>query len=348
MTLALEATARPCPARAVRIVCLSEALSPITHCAGHAGNESLLNREEVRLPDGQERAIPFLSGNMLRHVTVRAPGMRWLIQEYDLAGQLTLLQLNFLLHGGRLAGSTGREATDLVAQMRQVWPILGLLGGCLPTQIIGSMLDVSLGLLCCRENQRRLEVLLGEEIMGGLAPLLPAEAMVRPYQYATYDALSRDHDLASQTSEKGDERADSRMLYSGEAVQPGACFVHDYILHDPSPLFVGCLLWSLELWQRAGGVVGGMGAKGHGRLRTRVLASGIDVPLAIAQYQDYARAQKEAAIDWLHRAFGRSATSPAKRPARPRRKSRTTAVQSSLPGNGESSCPAEQLPFEPT
>lgn len=89
------------PTRDYRVICLSETLSPATHMARSTGNESLIAREPVVTSRGVAY-VPCLSGNAIRHRCLRAPGVRWLIDEYGLRGTLTLQQLNFLLHGGNL------------------------------------------------------------------------------------------------------------------------------------------------------------------------------------------------------------------------------------------------------
>lgn len=289
-----------------RVVCLSRVVSPITHMSGTAGNEALIARVPVRLPDGSERKVPVLSGNALRHASVRAPGVGWLVEEYGLRGALSLAQLNMLFHGGSLTESTGRENTARIAELHDASPLFKLLGGCLPDQILSGTLRVSFGNLCCEENRPVLEAVLGEESLKDVPPLLPAEQFVKAYQYATYSVREKNPALAESAPDFAESKSDPRMLYTGQCVQPGAYFAHDYTLMDPTVLDVGCVLWSLDLWQRAGGVVGGMGAKGHGKLHARVLIEGCDVSAqeCVSAYLRHAREQKGRFRDWLTASFG--------------------------------------------
>lgn len=289
-----------------RIVCLSRAVSPVTHMSGTAGNEALIARVPVRLADGSERKVPVLSGNALRHCSVRAPGVGWLVEEYGLRGAMSLAQLNMLFHGGSLTESTGRENTARIADLHDIAPLFKLLGGCLPDQILSGSLRVSFGNLCCEENRPILEAVLGAEPLRDVPPLLPAEQFVKAYQYATYSVREKTPALAESAADFADSKSDPRMLYTGQCVQAGAYFAHDYTLLDPTVLDVGCVLWSLELWQRAGGVVGGMGAKGHGKLHARVLIDGCDVPAqeCVGAYLRHARQMKGRFRDWLTAAFG--------------------------------------------
>jgi len=296
-----------------RILCLSRALSPITHMAGSVGNEALISRESVRLPDGSEQLIPKLSGNALRHCTVRSPGMRYLVDRYGLSGELTLEQLNFLFHGGALTESTGRENTQRIVDMAESWRLLRLLGGALPNQILQGCLRVGIGILACEENRQRIEAILGEETLSGLPPLLPAESFVKGFQYTTYDATQHEPELAAKA--KPGPESDPRMIYAGQSIQPGAYFVHDYTLLDPTEIEVGCLLWSLNLWQESGGVIGGMSAKGHGRLHTRIVLDGFDTDMCVRKYLDTVHEMGEKARQWLVSAFGK----PEKKPKKPKK-----------------------------
>ena len=134
------------------IFCLSEATSPISHMSGSVGNESVISRESVKCESGIVQ-VPCLSGNALRHRCVRLPGMLWLIDRYGLKGKLTLPVLNLLLHGGNLTMSTAMENTSRIAEMHEVFPLLSLLGGSLPDQILAGSMDVMRGVLVCEENR---------------------------------------------------------------------------------------------------------------------------------------------------------------------------------------------------
>lgn len=300
----------------VRIFCLSEVLGPLTHMDRTEGNEALIRREAVLTSHGW-RHVPAVSGNALRHVCVRAPGMEWLVGEYGLAGKLDLPTLNFLFHGGALTESTGREDTLRVAEKDECLPLVKALGGALPNQILHGTLRCGIGTLVCEENRAAMQSILpaGWELPG--EALRPAESYVGEYQYVTYDGLDRESHLLAPEPEgrmPTDRRknADVRMLYVGQCVKRGAVFAHNLTLLRATPQDVGAVLLSLSLWQRAGGVVGGMGRVGHGKLATSVFVEGIDGTPEdlIATYQTRARAMKDRATAWLSAAF----TPPEKAP----------------------------------
>jgi hypothetical protein len=277
------------------IHCLSEAMSPLTHMSGTAGNVAMIAREPVATETGI-RWLPFLSGNAIRHRAVREPGMLWLIQQYGLVGKLSLPQLNFLLHGGNLTQSSAQENTKRIAEMHRTWPLLRLLGASLPDQILAGSLDVWRGTLVCEENRRCLASLTDLPA----ARLLSAERWIGGYQYTRSDAAKRG--LASVGA--CEAPATNLMIFSGQCVERGANFYHGFVLKHVSDIELGALLWSLRLWQQAGGTIGGQAARGHGRLACTLLTEEIDQEALCQRYVDYARIAKDDAVAWLEDAWG--------------------------------------------
>ncbi len=277
----------------MKIVCLSEAIAPITHMSGSSGNESIIAREPVFTHRGQAQ-IPFLSGNAIRHRCIRDPGIDWLMKAYDLRGTLSLAELNFLRHGGNLTESSGSENTRRIAELRQAWPLLTMLGGCLPNQILAGRLEVWRGALVCEENRDYLAAITGEQ---SLPQLQPAEAFIGGFQYTRGDAAKRGE------AEEAEETKSNLMIFSGQTVLRGACFLHGMQLHSEDPVEIGAVLNSLALWQEQGGTIGGQASRGHGRLRCTLIAPEVDQAECIAAYQSHALANKDAALTWLRDAF---------------------------------------------
>lgn len=172
--------------RTWHVICLSKATSPVTHMAQVAGNEAMIAREPVVTPRGITW-IPVLSGNSIRHCMVRKPGVRWLIDQYGLAGKLNLLQLNFLFHGGSLIEGGDRENLNCIADMQRIFPLLRLLGGSLPNQVLSGSLLVSRGILVCRENIEVLQSFIPHGWMPHDWSLQPAENFICNYQYTRGD-----------------------------------------------------------------------------------------------------------------------------------------------------------------
>lgn len=292
----------------ITIHCLSEAISPITHMARTEGNEALVAREPVATALGV-RWIPCLSGNAVRHRCVREPGARWLVDRLGLAGRLSIPQLNFLFHGGNLTEGGGREDTHRIANMQRLFPLLRLLGGSLPDQILAGSLHVWRGLLACEENQGRM----AHHLPAAFAvegTLRPAEHFVSGYQYTRGDSATGQRDLLPPAADVAD--ASNLMIMAGQCVMPGALFVHGFVLCNVAEVELGALLLSLSLWGQAGGTVGGQAAKGHGRLKTWLLGD-VDQQAAIDAYTAHVEANADECLAWLQSAFKLDAASQEKK-----------------------------------
>lgn len=310
-----------------RVHLWSECAAPMTHMKGVEGNEALIAREPVDTPAGK-RWVPHLSANAIRHRCVREPGGLWLIDQLGLKGQLSLMQLNFVLHGGNLTDSTGREDTARIAEMRELFPLFRLLGGALPDQILKGSLLAWRGLLVCEENRPHLAGNLpdGFDLPG--AALKPAEHYVEGYQYTRGDGKGRP-DWYDDATRDPDAKS-NLMIFSGQQVIRGAVFSHGFEIAHDSPLERGCLLHALHLWQVAeGGTVGGMASKGHGRLSPVILGGD---PAAMAAevklYTDHVAANAERCRAWLDKVFAKKEPKAEK------------------PKKGKAAAPAATVPME--
>lgn len=279
------------------ITLLSEVMSLATHMAGSAGNVSLMARREVATPDGVFRTA-WLSGNALRHRMVRSPGFGWLVDRIGLHGKLSLMQANFLFHGGQLVKGLAGPSEDLrrVADWQSLFPLGRLLGGCLPDQILSGTLVVRPGVLVCRENARIIEHHAGDLAAGGR--FRPASAYESGYQYTRGD-------VAGARGSSEDES--NQMIFAGECVIPGAAFIHGFSIQHAEDAELGALLLALDSWEAGGATVGGMSARGHGHLRTAIV-SGVDPEEAEAckaAYVAHVDANKDACVEWLNRTFAK-------------------------------------------
>jgi len=157
-------------------------------------------------------------------------------------------------------------------------PLLFALGSCLPDMIVPGHMDSLRGLLVCRENLPRLRALLPEGWLPA-GEYLPAHRLIGGYQYTRVDPAAR---LARDAVDDGKT---TQMIYAGQTVVPGAVFVHGFTLRDALQVDLGAVLWSLELWNRNVQTVGGMAAKGHGRLLTLArVEPAVDRQAAIGAY----------------------------------------------------------------
>ena len=282
-----------------RVTCLSEAISPITHSSGTEGNESVLMRETV-VTDNGVVGIPCLSGNAIRHRAVREPGVRWLIERYRLPGLLTREQLNWLFHGGNLTEGGGRENTGWLARIRECLPLVHLLGGALPSQIVSGCLHVGRGVLVCEENRSALMAVLPDCWPLPNERMRSAEHVVTGYQYTRGDAAKTHAELMTPSTE---EVSSNLMIYSGQSVARGALFLHDFTLPNVERVSLGALLHSLALWQAQGGTIGGKTAIGHGRLRSFVCVNCDDPEATMTEYRERAESMMDDAVALLNEMF---------------------------------------------
>ena len=300
-----------------RVFCFSEAISPITHMSGSSGNESIVMREPV-ITDNGVVWIPKLTGNALRHRCVREPGWRYLIDQYGLAKKLTQPQLNYAFHGGNLTEGGGRENVRRIADMQRIFPLSRLIGGCLPDQILSGALDVQHGRLVCEENRSGLIADAPDSWDLPAERLRSAEHFVSGYQYTRGDASRTVAELLPDEDDGELMRGENRdgksnlMIFSGQCVIQGAYFSHGFLLKHVSELEFGALLWSLKLWQDAGGTIGGQAARGHGRLATSIFTGDDDGDAAVGKYLSHVDASKDEAIAWLNEAFAPRVEKPKK------------------------------------
>ena len=294
----------------VKIHCVSEALSIITHMMGVKGNEALINRENI-LHDGCIKSVPVLSGNALRHKMIREPGALHLVDALGLRGQLTIDQANFLFTGGSLSESSVTDNLKRIADMQSLFPLLRLLGGSLRNQVIGGSLFVLRGTIICEETRSIVQSSLPEGYLLPEEMLRSCEEFIRPYQYTRGSAEKRPD--SAELIKEHDAPIDSNlMIYAGESVIPGAIFYHGFVCYNVSRLEIGALLHAFESWQNLGGVVGGYGRIGHGKLKTTLIiepvidffGNDIDIEKSIEDYKDHVKTNASACVIWLQDALG--------------------------------------------
>jgi hypothetical protein len=310
--------------KTVKLHCLSETLSPLTHMMGVQGNEAVLNRTKV-MCGGHIYDVPVISGNAIRHKMVREPGAAFLVEVCGLAGRLSVEQANFLYYGGSLTESAIADNLRKIAEMQEIMPLIRLLGGSLTNQVLAGSLLVSEGVLICEENLERLQKLLPIELFGNLQFARSAEEYIGERQYTRGDACRKPELLDKSGMEEKPDKS-NQMIYGGQTIIPGALFYHSFILQNVSRLEVGALFAAFEDWEKEGGIIGGSSRIGHGKLSMSVHAEGEDFyggefdGAALAEeYRAYTRGKADKIAAWLAEAF------PAKKPKEPKEKSKAEA-----------------------
>lgn len=290
-----------------RLHCLTEALEPVSHMQGTDGNEAKVNRAAVLTPDGI-RVVPFLSGNAIRHRMVRRPVYLHLCRVWGLSGSLTKDHLQFLFHGGRNREKTaGRFDMRHTSDLFRLFPAAKLLGCCLPGGIISGALLVWRGMLACRENERRFAATAPDGWWGEGFDLPAASELVESSQYVrgTPDKSVPELDVGAGGEES--ESNPGQMIVRAEGVVPGSLFWHGFVAQRVSRKEIGALLLALRLWQQDDGTVGGMGGKGHGRLKLHlgIEREGVNEQDAIEAYLAHIESVRDEGVDFLRGLFDR-------------------------------------------
>lgn len=294
----------------------SECLGPCTHMRGVEGNHAQVAREDVITPRGKMR-VPCISGNSLRHVLVRGPGGKWLLNEIGLEGKTSLEVQNFFIHGGNNVKTSGREDLNRLAEMYDLFPLLRLLGGTLEDQITKGRLIAKSGSLVCQENRTAIMRNVPEKWKDVVrnANLLPAEYYVGGYQYTRGDE-KRNTEVYSQQSRElhtsdpeidNDKKQKSNLgLITGESVIRGAIWSHGFVINGGSRLDYGCLLHAISQWQDQTSAIGGMSAKGHGRVYLSILGGDHeDQEKAIEEYVQFVEDNAERMRNWIEKTFAK-------------------------------------------
>ncbi len=289
--------------KSATILCLSRAMSPITHQLGTVGNESVLNTEPVRTPLGV-RLVPMLSGNCLRHRMIRRPAAMTVVDEWGLSGTLTKDELNLLFHGGlrRLPGLG--VSLKKIAEMERLFPMIRLLGACLPEDIHCGSLNARRAILVCRENAERIKRMVpAEYVCGDMDHLAPASSFVARWQYVRGEARKTiPAELPTNVAEidaDPKQQGSDMMPFAGTCVIAGGEFLHGFTVGMADEILMGCLFHSISRWDAEGATVGGQASRGHGVLATSYDSAGWDVEDCIGRYLDHIRAVKEEGIPML-------------------------------------------------
>lgn len=270
-----------------------EAVSPITHMSGTEGNEAVLMREPV-VSGGVVCHVPVLTGNALRHRALRSSGYLWMIAHLGMDAALTTAQANFLINGGAVSKSTRDADLKTIDRGVALIPLIRVLGGSLPDQIVPGRLKAGRGVMACRENHPRLASMFGDW-MDGIGTLRSAGDFVGPYQYTRGDA-SR---YVSTPPIEGD--GSNLMIFSGEQVMSGAVFFSRMWLRRPTELQAGAMLHALRQWD---GTLGGQSARGHGRFDVSLRVSpDVDADGLVDQYLEYVDSHGDDIKDWLSEVF---------------------------------------------
>lgn len=141
----------------IRLEFILEARTPICHLEGSFGNVGVIMRQKVRQPNGRWSKVPIVTGDTMRH-QLREAGTFAVLDSTGMGEEcLTEAALRLLFAGGMVTGSSGPTVKlDEFRDIEQIFPPLGLLGGCVANRIIPGKLKVSTAMLICAETSHQL------------------------------------------------------------------------------------------------------------------------------------------------------------------------------------------------
>jgi hypothetical protein len=289
------------------IFCLSEAIAPITYGMKTEGNEGIVARESVMLPEGR-RELPILWANGLKHQLVREHAAIYTIGSLGLPGLIDERMLVWFFNGGIFHQSSGHDRTATRVDAARLFPMISLAGGCLPGQMLHAAAIISHGHLVCSENLPLIRAILpaGFELDEEIS-LRPAEEYVGHLQSYKHDGRKNHPEMLApdaRTLELTTGKENPMMPHAGECVLRGAVFAHRIILNDVTEIELGCLLDSIARWQHAGGAIGGQRARGNGAMKISLHVSpDADQAAARAAYLAHVESVRDEAVAFLNTAF---------------------------------------------
>lgn len=284
----------------MKIFCLSKTVTPCTQMLGVVGNEAIVNVEDVRTPLGN-RKVPMLSGNAIRHRVLRAPGADHIIDACGLNGKLSRDVLNLLYHGGLKREKAKSPSLNRIAEMQRLFPLLRLLGVCLPEAIVSGELVAYRAMLVCKENKTRIDS-IAPDGWDCETHLAPASAFVERWQYVRGVIK---HSLAHSATDTTDADESTMMPFAGTCVIPGAEWVHGFSVSSCSQIEFGCILHCLQKWDADGASIGGQSSRGHGVLALSFTDdSGFEHEESVAMYQRHCEENSAACSAFLAGCYG--------------------------------------------
>jgi hypothetical protein len=207
---------------------------------------------EFEMPSDEPSAeisvpVPVHSGNDIRH-DIRQGCMFHLLDRLKIGfdDALPLPVRTLLENGGAMAGAQPANAFAKGQMVREAFPHLGLLGGCMPNFMLGeSNLQSVAAFWRGRENNAVLSE-VGAESEAPVADLLDQWTLTR-------------HSLRTE---------ETPMPFNFETIQAGAELYCRFQFHPfVTDLEQGAFCAGIETWAQAFSAIGGQSAKGFGRVK---------------------------------------------------------------------------------
>lgn len=282
--------------RNFKAIMVLRALQKIMQSEGNEGNTSVIHRMPM-FHGGNVVHVPCVSANALRRCCVREPGGRYLIEAYGLRGELSPNELRLLIcGGGNATESGGFDSLKERALFRETMPLLSLCGGGLPSGPKEGCLQMSDAMVVCRETASYVDA-IACDVVGALDITRSCVTMIGRHTNYRHDPLAKD--ILEVDPQRMDESAkdNAGMIYGGEHLMPGVVMVVEIRAREITDAELGCLLWSMRLWNVQGGFVGGKSSHHFGRTEAMLhLPDDVDQEAAIDSYRDLVDQRRDDAV----------------------------------------------------
>lgn len=285
----------------VRIPITLTCVAPLHHGAGTAGNTALLRTQEIVLPDGGQTAVPFVSGNSLRHAIRDALAWR-LARVLDLPpGSLPKGVVDLLWSGGALTKTGSQVELQMCRDLAHV-PALGLMGYSAQSDIVTGVLRVDNANLVCAENRWRLPAHLADHPHANL----PA-GRFRGEEFGTrHDTAGGPTDVLVESGmldPAPGQPTTTQMIYEHQVLLPGAVLWSHLQLDAAPPLAVTALHTALADLAPGGTMwVAARRAAGWGACRLDLHDGATLDPDAPDRHDDHVRAHRDRILTALREA----------------------------------------------
>ena len=307
--------------RNFRAILVLRALQKIMQSEGNEGNTSVIHRMPM-FHDGAVVHVPCVSANALRRRCVREPAGRYLMDAYELSGTLSPNELRLLIcGGGNATESGGGDSLKQRALCRETLPILSLCGAGMPSGPKEGVLQMSDAMVVCRETSSYVDSIAGD-ILGDIDTRRSCATMVGRHTSYRHDPLGKDIGEIDEArmnesvkNKDGSTKENTGMIFGGEHLMPGVVMVVEILARDITDAELGCLLWSLRLWNSQGGFIGGKSSHHFGRTEAMLHApDDVDQQAAIGTYLDLVDAKRVEAIDLMRSFFAKPVKEKAAKP----------------------------------
>lgn len=214
---------------------------------------------------------------------IRSPGAAHLVESLELAGKLNRDTMNLLFHGGLKRVAARLASLSRIADMQRLFPLLDLLGCCLPEDIVEGKLSAMQAMLVCSENMNRIKSIVPDDWKTGDG-IANASSFVSRWQYVRGKLPKSE---LGKTLDEGDTDDSKMMPFAGTCVIPGGVWLHGFSIVGGKQLHYGCLVHCLRRWQSDGSTIGGQSSRGHGILDLQLQSCEWDQDESAAMYEKH-------------------------------------------------------------